>query len=114
MKLIDNPISINDIHNFNPEGYLDFKDLNINKELSFTDILTKLKSIINEDNNWYGETTILKECITNVRKITCRQLNRDNAMLIENKIHILLFKLLEYYQAYIEYNEGETAVIVSK
>jgi hypothetical protein len=112
MKLIDNSISINDINNINPDSYLDFKELNINKEFSFVEILSKLKSIISENNNWYTETKILRECIINIRKITCRNLNRDNTMLIENKIHILLFKLLEYYQAYVDYTQEEISVIV--
>lgn len=116
MKLIDNSFSLNDItgtgNNLNPESYLDFNELNINKEFSFSEVLDKLKSIITDNNNWYSETKILRECIINIRKITCRDLNRDNSMLIENKIHILLFKLLEYYQAYVEYSHEQISLIV--
>jgi hypothetical protein len=112
MKLCE-PINFNDLTGIKPENFLDFQELNLNKELSFPQILEKLKSIIIENENWYEETTVLRECMTNLRKITCRQLKRDNNLLIENNIHILLFKILEYFQSYHEYTELEQTIIVN-
>lgn len=47
-----------------------------------------------------------------IRKITFRQLTRESDKIFQNDIHILLLKILEYYQSFEEYNEDEEIIIV--
>lgn len=82
------------------------------KELSLSDILDKLKILLTNSQNWYEETILLKECIIGVRKITCRQLNKEGDKIFKNEIHILLIKILEYYQSYEGYTIDEEIIIV--
>jgi len=98
---------------YNSPDSLDFKELNINKELNFQEIMDKLNILIMEREKWYEETTVLKECVINIRKITCRYLVRDIDLLLKNKIEILLFNILEYYQCKTNVKEEENAVIVN-
>ena len=95
-----------------PEKILNFQELNLKKDLSLSDILEKLKVLLKNSSNWYEETAILKECITGIRKITCRQLQKESENIFKNEIHILLLKILEHYQAFNQFTGEEDIVIV--
>jgi hypothetical protein len=105
----------NDNNTTNLNIHTGLNDLNINRELSLLEIIEKLKSLVDENGDitkMFLNLPTLKECITNIRKITCRQLMRDNKHLLDNQIHILLFMLLEHFQAENAVEGIEGAIIV--
>lgn len=112
MKYFENEdIVIENVRDLSPEKIIDMKNLNLNRELSFAEIIENLKVLMMERSDWYADTQTLKECLVNIRKITCRHLVRDNNVLLEHKIPSLIFSILEYYQSEVEYSEIEQVIL---
>ena len=113
MKHSETPTSIRDLSLNADPGYIDLTELNLNKELNLSDILSKLQILMMENLYWYQDTETLKECLVNLRKITCRQSTGEVSKMADKKIHVLLFKILEYYQSYDDYTDKEISLIVT-
>jgi hypothetical protein len=113
-KSIESPLNLKNNSNLNQETILDFRELSINRELNFSEILTKIKDIRQSEADWYKKTENLKECMLALRKITCRGIMTENNIIVSNKIHIILFEILAFYQNFENLTELETSLIVKK
>ena len=113
MKIFDDSFSEVDINNMNVDTHLNFKNLNLQKEMNLSEIIEKLKILVIENQIWYKDNFLLKECLVGLRKITCSYLRQEIKNLIDNKIHSILFEILNNYQKYNEYSEGDISILVS-
>ncbi len=111
-KSFESPLSLKNNSNLSQETIIDFKELSITRELKFSEILTKIKVLIESGEDWFTKTTSLKECMLSLRKLTCRGITTENNLIVSNKIHIVLFDILSYYKNNKDLSEIETSLIV--
>lgn len=95
------------------ETLRDLTELNLSREISFTELIEKIKSLVGEDlNKIYNDQINLKDCLVSIRRITCRSIKLENKNLINYNIHLFLIEILIHYQSQSMILDGDIVIIV--
>ena len=105
----------NDYHYYEEDvnNFTDLTELDLTRELDVDELLTNLHNLFLLDEEYiYADKYKLKHYIVNVRKITCRDLDKMNSKLLQNNVDRYIMQIIYRYTYVIEFDDIDNILIV--
>jgi hypothetical protein len=105
----------NDYHYYEEDvnNFTELTELDLTRELDVDELLTSLHNLFVLDEEYiYADKFRLKHYIVNIRKITCRELEKMNLKLLQNNVDRYIWQILNRYIYVIEFDDLDNALIV--